>query len=243
MTLFISDLHLCAERPAITQLFIEFLAQQARGCDALYILGDLFETWLGDDDDAPDSARIISALRALRDGGTMIYFMRGNRDFLIGEKFAALSGCRLLPDPSVIDLNGVPTLLMHGDTLCTDDAGYQRFRRLVRNRCSQWLFLKLPLALRRRIARHLRAQSMSRTRGKPPAIMDVNAHSVAAVMRQHRVTRLIHGHTHRPAVHDFELDGKPAQRIVLGDWYTQGSVLRCDARGLQLTTLPVPDYT
>ncbi len=240
MTLFISDLHLCAERPAITQLFIEFLAQQAGNCDALYILGDLFETWPGDDDDAPDSARIISALRALRDGGTMIYFMRGNRDFLIGEKFAALSGCRLLPDPGVIDLNGVPTLLMHGDTLCTDDAGYQRFRRLVRNRCSQWLFLKLPLALRRRIARHLRAQSMSRTRGKPPAIMDVNAHSVAAVMRQHQVTRLIHGHTHRPAVHDFELDGKPVQRIVLGDWYTQGSVLRCDAGGLQLTTLPVP---
>lgn len=241
MILFISDLHLCAQRPAIMQLFIEFLGQQARDCDALYILGDLFEAWLGDDNDAPDNARIISALRALRDGGTMIYFMRGNRDFLIGEKFAALSGCRLLPDPSVIDLNGVPTLLMHGDTLCTDDVNYQRFRRLVRSRFSQWLFLNLPLTLRRRIARRLRAQSMSHTRKKSSAIMDVNAHSVAAMMRQHRVTRLIHGHTHRPAMHDLELDGRPARRIVLGDWYTQGSVLRCDARGMHLAALPLQD--
>jgi UDP-2,3-diacylglucosamine hydrolase len=240
MILLISDLHLCAQRPAILQLFIEFLNRQAGRCDALYILGDLFEAWLGDDDDAPDHARVVSALRALRDSGTAIYFMHGNRDFLIGEKFAALSGCRLLPDPSVIDLNGTPTLLMHGDTLCTDDVSYQRFRRLVRNRFSQRLFLGLPLALRRRLARRLRAQSMSRTLEKSPAIMDVNARSVAAVMRRHQVTRLIHGHTHRPAVHDFEIDGRLAQRIVLGDWYAQGSVLRCDASGLRLTTLPLP---
>lgn len=240
MTLFISDLHLCAQRPAVMQLFIEFLGRQAGQCDTLYILGDLFEAWLGDDDDAPDNARVISALHALRDSGTTIYFMRGNRDFLIGEKFAALSGCRLLPDPSVIDLNGTPVLLMHGDALCTDDVSYQRFRRVVRNRFSQRLFLNLPLALRRRLARRLRAQSMSRTLEKSPAIMDVNAHSVAAAMRRHRVTRLIHGHTHRPAVHHFYLDGRLAQRIVLGDWCEQGSVLRCDARGAQLITLPLP---
>lgn len=226
---FISDLHLSADRPAITELFLNFIGGEARRAQALYILGDLFEVWLGDDDKPPGHQRIIAALRGLKDSGTDIYLMHGNRDFLLGEGFASASGCRLLPEACVISLAGAPTLLMHGDTLCTDDGDYQKFRHMVRNPQWQKQFLSLPFAERMKLAQGMRAESRLQTSIKPNYIMDVNHQAVEQTMLDHKVLRLIHGHTHRPAVHDFQLNGQPAQRIVLGDWYEQGSALWCDA--------------
>jgi UDP-2,3-diacylglucosamine hydrolase len=165
--------------------------------------------------------------------------MHGNRDFLLGEGFARATGCTLLTDPTVIELGGEPTLLMHGDTLCTDDTEYQQFRALVRNPAWQQQFLARPITERRAIAANLRETSRQRTGDKAAYIMDVNSRAVDAALRAHGVQRLIHGHTHRPAVHALDIDGQPAQRIVLGDWYEQGSVLRCDADGLHLETLPL----
>ncbi len=239
--LFISDLHLCAERPAITELFVKFLEQDARQCDALYILGDLFEAWLGDDDTHADNMHVITALRGLADTGVNIYLMHGNRDFLIGPGFAEMSGCRLLPDPSLIDLFGQTTLLMHGDTLCTQDVEYQAVRGKMRNPEWQKSLLALPLAQRASLARQYRMESQQQTRYKSEIIMDVEQLAVENIMREHGVTRLIHGHTHRPAVHDFQLDRYPAQRIVLGDWYEQGSALWCDAEACRMTQLPLSD--
>ncbi|MEW6354278.1 MAG: UDP-2,3-diacylglucosamine diphosphatase [Pseudomonadota bacterium] len=236
-TLFISDLHLCPERPEITKLFLEFLRADARRCDALYILGDLFEAWLGDDDNNAENAAILSGLRALTEHGAPVYIMHGNRDFLIGADFSAMTGCHLLPDPSVIDLYGRATLLTHGDALCTQDVEYQKVRAQVRNPAWQQVFLELPLAKRAELAREYRQKSREKTRAKPEYIMDVHQSAVEQIMREHGVTRLIHGHTHRPAVHDFYLDARPAQRIVLGDWYEQGSVLRCGASGCELRAL------
>lgn len=229
--LFISDLHLSPERPAITELFLNYIGGEARRAQALYILGDLFEVWLGDDDSQPEHQRIIAALRDLRDSGTEVYLMHGNRDFLLGEDFASASGCRLLPEACVIALGDTPTLLMHGDTLCTDDIDYQKFRQTVRNPQWQKQFLSLPFAERVRLAQGMRAESRLQTSIKPDYIMDVNHQAVEQAMLDHKVLRLIHGHTHRPAVHDFHLNGQPAQRIVLGDWYEQGSALWCDAEG------------
>ncbi|MEO6697106.1 MAG: UDP-2,3-diacylglucosamine diphosphatase [Gammaproteobacteria bacterium] len=229
--LFISDLHLSAERPAMTELFLNFVGGEARRAQALYILGDLFEVWLGDDDNPPEHQRIIAALRALSDSGTQVYVMHGNRDFLLGETFASASGCRLLPEACIIDLAGTSTLLMHGDTLCTDDTDYQQFRQMVRNPQWQQQFLSLPLAERQRLAQGMRAESRLQTSKKSDAIMDVNQQAVAQTMLNHKILRLIHGHTHRPAVHDFQINGQPAQRIVLGDWYEQGSALWCDGEG------------
>jgi len=240
-TLFISDLHLSAERPDITELFFDFLAREARAAEALYILGDFFEYWIGDDAvEQPEYRSVVAALRALTDAGIPVHVMHGNRDFLLGERFARASGCRLIPDPTRIDLYGTPTLLMHGDTLCTDDVDYLAFRRMVRDPAWQRAFLARPAAERNAMARGAREQSRVSTAGKPPEIMDVTREAVLEALRAQRVRHLIHGHTHRPAEHVFDLDGAPARRIVLGDWYRQGSVLRCDARAWRLDTLALP---
>lgn len=225
-TLFISDLHLDAARPQIVDLYTELLAGAARGADALYILGDLFESWIGDDDDAPLPARIAQATRALRDAGVPVYFMHGNRDFLLGQDYAARAGMTLLVDPTVIELGSERVLLMHGDTLCTDDIDYLKFRMLVRDPRWQQQFLSKPLAERRAFAAQARGESRKHTAMSAAEIMDVNQDAVAAAMRAHGVKRMIHGHTHRPATHHFDLDGQTAERIVLGDWYEQDSVLR-----------------
>jgi UDP-2,3-diacylglucosamine hydrolase len=224
-TLFISDLHLDESRPEIVDLFERFLAGEARGADALYILGDLFESWIGDDDDSPLAQRVAHALHALNDSGVPIYFMRGNRDFVLGKDFARKAGMIILDDPTIIELHGEPVLLMHGDTLCTDDVDYQRFRRIMHNRWFQRLALALPLSIRRRIAGRLRGQSQKHVARKAESIMDVNQSAVEAAMREHGVRLLIHGHTHRPATHRFDVDGQTAERIVLGDWYDQSSIL------------------
>lgn len=234
-TLFISDLHLAGERPQIVAQFLDLLRGEAREAEALYILGDLFEAWLGDDAVLPELAPVISALRELSDSGVPLFVMVGNRDFLMGEGFAAMTGARLLDDPSVIDLYGTPTLLMHGDTLCTDDVAYQRVRAQVRD--PAWIAGALAMSLEERIetARRMRQQSQAHTSATAEAIMDVNAEAVAAAFRQHGVQRMIHGHTHRPALHRLTVDGRAAERIVLGDWYRHASILRCDAQGCRLT--------
>jgi UDP-2,3-diacylglucosamine hydrolase len=224
-TLFISDLHLDESRPEIVDLFERFLETDARGAEALYILGDLFESWIGDDDDSPLAERVARALRALSDSGIPVYFMRGNRDFVLGKHFARKAGMTILDDPTIIQLNGESALLMHGDTLCVDDIDYQKFRRIMHNRWFQRVALALPLRLRRHIAGRLRGQSAKHIARKAEAIMDVNQGAVEAAMRSHGVRLLIHGHTHRPATHRFDLDGRSAERIVLGDWYDQSSIL------------------
>jgi len=224
-TLFISDLHLDESRPQIVELFKQFLRGEARRADALYILGDLFESWIGDDDDGALAGEVAADLAAVRDAGVAAFFMHGNRDFLLGADYAARAGITLLHDPTVIELDGERTLLMHGDTLCTDDVDYQRFRTLVRDPQWQTQFLSRPLAERRAFAEQARGESRRQTAMKANEIMDVNQAAVASALREHRVDRLIHGHTHRPAVHRFDVDGRAAERIVLGDWYEQGSVL------------------
>jgi UDP-2,3-diacylglucosamine hydrolase len=236
-TLMVSDLHLDASRPGITRLFLEFLAAEARQADSLYVLGDLFEAWVGDDDPGEPGASVCAALQALAEGGVPVFLMRGNRDFLFGPGIAARCGATLLPDPCVVDLHGHPTLLMHGDLLCSDDAAYQAFRRQVRDPDWQAGFLSQPLAARQAFAAKARAASREHQQGVAESITDVTPATVAEVMSLHGVTRLIHGHTHRPAIHSLDLGGGPAQRIVLGDWYEQGSVLRLDGDGLRLVAL------
>lgn len=241
-TLFISDLHLDGSRPEITKLFLEFLEREAAKASALYILGDFFEVWIGDDDDDPHHGQVMTALKALADKGVPVHLMHGNRDFLMGRTFAERAGVQLLTDPTVIDLGGSPTLLMHGDTLCTEDVGYQRVRRFMRNGLVQGIYLALPLSLRRRIAAYARDRSRSDTAAKPEYIMDVNQQAVESVMAKHGVARLIHGHTHRPAVHRFKsADGEAMERIVLGDWYEQSSILKWDGDGGRLSDRRVPD--
>ncbi|MDH5786454.1 MAG: UDP-2,3-diacylglucosamine diphosphatase [Chromatiales bacterium] len=232
-TLFISDLHLSAERPAIGGLFLKFLAEQATEAEALYILGDLFEAWLGDDLIPPEVTPILDALRSLSEGGTDLYIMHGNRDFLLGETFAERCATTLLADPTVIDLYGTPTLLMHGDLLCTDDLPYQQMRQMLR--APQWIseFLAKPADERIAFARSLRERSKKETGEKLDAIMDVNAATVAEYAEHHHVQRIIHGHTHRPAIH--HTNG--LERCVLGDWYEQGSLLRCDSSGCRLESI------
>lgn len=230
--LFISDLHLAPERPRTVELFLDLLAHRARAARTLYILGDLFDAWIGDDDDAPPYPRILAALRALTAAGTVCAILHGNRDFLLGRRFARATGCRLLPDPSRLVLGGEPTLLMHGDLLCTDDVPYQRFRRRVRNPLVRRLFLWRPLSARRRLAADYRQRSMAAMAAKTAAIMDVNAETVNRYLRRYRATRLIHGHTHRPGEHDWILDGRPVRRSVLADWSeTAGEVLVRDSAG------------
>jgi len=236
-TLFISDLHLDPERPAVTALFLEFLATRAREADAVYILGDLFEAWIGDDDETPLNLEVIQGIRACVDAGTPVFLMHGNRDFLLGDRFVRQSRCVLLEDPARIDLYGIPTLLMHGDLLCTDDTEYLAFRERVRDGGWQAELLEKPLAVRREMAAGMRRSSREKTAGKPESIMDVNAAAVLDAMTQHAVVQLIHGHTHRPGVHALQVAGQPARRYVLGDWYDQGSMLECDPDGCRLLEL------
>ncbi|NOT18075.1 MAG: UDP-2,3-diacylglucosamine diphosphatase [Sulfuriferula sp.] len=229
-SLFISDLHLCESRPHINQLFFAFLTQTAIHADALYILGDLFEYWLGDDTlDQHLNQQVALSLRQLVDGGVSVYFMHGNRDFLIAQQFALSSGAQLLSDPTLIDLYGTPTLLMHGDTLCTDDVKYLAFRDQVRDPQWQQQFLAQTIATRIAIAQQARDLSESAKQEKSVEIMDVNDTAVAQVLRTQHYPRLIHGHTHRPDVHTHIVDGHECQRWVLTDWYQQGGYLRCDA--------------
>ncbi|WP_257387564.1 UDP-2,3-diacylglucosamine diphosphatase [Tahibacter caeni] len=236
-TLFISDLHLDDERPQITDLFLSFLRGEARSAPALYILGDLFESWIGDDDDALLGQRVQDALAQLAGHGVAVFFMAGNRDFLVGPRFAERSGLTLLADPTRVDLGGVPTLLMHGDTLCTDDTDYQKFRTVVRDPAWQQSFLAQPLPARRAFAAQARAQSREHTGATRAEIMDVTDAAVRSALQNHGAARLIHGHTHRPARHRVELGDRVAERIVLGDWYEQGSVLRVDGERIDLAGL------
>lgn len=236
--LFISDLHLDPERPDITRQCLDFLEAEARHARSLYILGDLFESWIGDDDPEPQKMRVAERLGEVSARGTQLFFMHGNRDFLVGPDFARRTGCVLLEDPTVVHLYGERVLLMHGDTLCTDDVEYQAFRAMVRDPGWQAGFLSRSLEERAALARSVRQQSAIASAGKPAEIMDVNANAVADAMRRHEVGLLLHGHTHRPAVHHFELDGRDATRIVLGDWYEHGSAVRWDDGGYELLTLP-----
>ena len=230
-TLFIADLHLCQEEPAITAGFLHFLQREAPHCDALYILGDLFEAWIGDDDPNPLHQQVASALHALP---VPVFFIHGNRDFLIGKRFARASGMTLLPEEQVLTLYGHRLLIMHGDTLCTDDAGYLQFRAKVHNPWIQRLFLTLPLFIRKRIAARMRANSKQANQHKSLEIMDVNQQAVVDAMVRQQVPLLIHGHTHRPAIHNVSLNGAPAQRAVLGAWHSRGSMIQLDANGIQL---------
>lgn len=234
MILLISDLHLQEERPDITRAFLDFLGRRARSAEALYILGDFFEAWIGDDAMTPFQSSICAALRALSDGGTKIFLMHGNRDFLIGSTFCKKAGCTLLADPSVVSLNGEPVLLMHGDSLCTLDQGYMRLRRVLRNPLTLFVLRNLPLSTRHKLARKLRSESRAQTRMKASDIVDVTPEEVPRVMRQHGVSTLIHGHTHRPAVHAVQIGDLPGRRIVLGDWDAQGWVLQVDEHGFDL---------
>jgi len=231
--LLISDLHLEEQRPDITRAFLHFLATRARQAEALYILGDFFEVWIGDDAMTPFQQSIADALRALSERGTRIYLMHGNRDFMLGKGFCRAAGCTLLGDPSVVELGGERVLLMHGDSLCTRDEGYMRLRRLLRNPLSLFILRHLPLSTRRKLARKLRNESRAQTRMKASDIIDVTPELIPRVLAEHGVRTLIHGHTHRPATHELEVDGRPAQRIVLGDWDQQGWALQVDESGFQ----------
>jgi len=237
--LFISDLHLEAERPDIVRAFLHFLQTRASQAEALYILGDFFEVWVGDDAMDEFQRSIAQALRKLADSGTRIYLMHGNRDFMLGKRFCREAGCSLLREGSVVELYGEPVLLLHGDSLCTRDESYQRLRKRLRNPFSLWLLRNLPLATRHKLARKLRDASRMRTREKAAAIIDVTPEVVPQVMAQRGVRTLIHGHTHRPAVHKLLVDGQHAQRIVLGDWDQQGWALEVDAQGYHLAPFPL----
>lgn len=231
-TLFVSDLHLDRQRPQQVAAFVEFLEGPCRRASALYILGDLFDVWIGDDDPAEGLEGVLDALRSLSDSGIPVSVLHGNRDFLIGSGFALRTGARLLPPRSVIDLHGTPTLIEHGDLLCTDDHAYQRYRRILRHPVTLGLLRRIPRKGRLRLARRLRRASARALAKKSMHIMDVNRAEVLRVMRATGVRRLVHGHTHRPALHRFELDGARAERAVLGDWYEQGSWLVADANGV-----------
>lgn len=225
-SLFISDLHLAPERPGIIRLFEKFADDVATDADTLYILGDFLDYWIGDDDKPVGLEPVFSALQRLHQSGTKILFMHGNHDFLIGQKLAERCHFEIIDDPCVEQLNGVSTVLMHGDLLCTDDIAYQNFRRKVRSKTVQRIYLLMPLFIRERIAHSLRGTSEKATAAKPEDIMDVNQQAVEGVMKNTGAGLLIHGHTHRPGLHEFEIDGRKVKRIVLGDWYRDGNYLR-----------------
>lgn len=235
-TLFLSDLHLTASRPVTARLFEAFLAGPGAAAGEIYILGDLFEYWAGDDDGDPFNRRVLTAMKDCAQVASL-FFMRGNRDFLAGPGFEKASGATIVDDPLVREICGAPTLIVHGDTLCTDDADYQRFRDLVRGPQWQHSFLAKPLAERKAEIEKLRARSEAEKRVKPAAIMDVNQGAVEDALRINHCRRLIHGHTHRPAVHRFELDGGPAERWVLSDWHDSGSYIVCDEKGMRIQTV------
>jgi UDP-2,3-diacylglucosamine hydrolase len=243
--LFVSDVHLDASAPAAIEQFLSFLDTHAKNAEALYILGDLFEVWVGDDDSDADKKGVASALRALTTRGVACFILHGNRDFLLGRGFCDATGCRLLPDPVVAEFDGERVLLTHGDALCVDDHSYQELRSVVRTAPWQRRFLALPLSDRELLANQARAGSRQHTSRTIPKIMDVNSDAVAQAFRVAEVRRMIHGHTHRPGIHDMVIDGTPAQRIVLGAWYEQGSYLFYERGTYQLRELaraasPVP---
>ena len=233
--LFISDLHLSPERPAISRAFLVFLQQRAAAASALYILGDLFEAWIGDDDPSDLSIEIQAALRSLSDSGVPLFIQHGNRDFLLGKRFAKNTGAILLDDEYIVEHQGHRALVMHGDSLCTDDIDYQRFRRKARNPIYRWLLAHLPLKRRQKLARDWRAKSKAANSNKASAIMDVNQDAVTRVMSQHNVDMLIHGHTHRPDRHPLS----KGERIVLGDWEAFGWVLSLDDNGYSLESFAI----
>jgi UDP-2,3-diacylglucosamine hydrolase len=238
-TLFISDLHLAVERPHISQQFFAFVRDVAPAAEALYILGDLFEYWIGDDDrEEPLNNAAAQALAGLRTHDTHVHIMHGNRDVLIGADFVTRCNASLLADPTLVDLHGTRTLLMHGDTLCTDDLEYQKFRLYAHDAGNQAKFLAQSLSDRRQQMLHMRAQSEQVKKEKTTEIMDVSPHAVETVLRTYEYPRLIHGHTHRPARHLHRVDGRECERWVLADWYQRGSYLRCDADACQTLQLP-----
>ena len=239
-TLFVSDLHLSAERPRKVEQFLSFLTGVRGRAERLYILGDLFEVWLGDDDDTPPYPEIVRALRGLSDAGVRLHIGSGNRDFLFGRRFALDTGAELLGDYTLVNLYGERTLLTHGDLLCTRDVKYQRFRKIVRNPVISAAFVRTPLRWRKRIATRTRDGTQASMKTKSPDIMDVEQTTVANVMARYNAARLVHGHTHRPAIHNFELSGAQCQRIVLGDWYEDDDVVCIDAGGV--TRRNVSDY-
>jgi UDP-2,3-diacylglucosamine hydrolase len=236
--LFVSDVHLDASAPRAVAQFLEFLQAHAARAEALYILGDLFEAWVGDDETDADKARVCSALRTLTARGVACFVLHGNRDFLLGRDFCASTGCRLLADPVIAQFDGERVLLTHGDALCTGDHSYQELRSIVRTPQWQRRFLALPLADRELLANQARAGSRQHTSRTIPYIMDVDPDAVTAAYRATRVHRIIHGHTHRPGIHDTSVDGAPAQRIVLGAWYEQGSYLFYESGRYELRELP-----
>jgi UDP-2,3-diacylglucosamine hydrolase len=237
-TLFVSDLHLAADRPHINQQFFAFVRDTAPTAEALYILGDLFEYWIGDDDhDEPLNDAVASALAALVKRGTPVHMMHGNRDILVGAPYVSRCGATLIADPTVVDLYGTRTLLMHGDTLCSDDLEYQKFRLYAHDADNQRKFLAQPLSARREQMLGMRAQSEQVKKAKTSDIMDVTPATVDAALRAHGYPRLIHGHTHRPALHTHRVDGHTCERWVLADWYQRGSYLRCDASGCETVQL------
>ena len=233
-TLFISDLHLSPDDTQRIQLTVNFLKAETQNSDALYILGDLFNTWLGDDIVPVEFEPLIEQLQHCHQAGVKTYLMVGNRDFMMGKEFAQRAGCQLLNDSHVIDLYGTRTLLMHGDTLCIDDLAYQRYRRWSRNKLLQWCFLHLSANYRQGISDKIKQKSRQQKQHKSAMIMDVNQAEVMRIMKRFNVTQLIHGHTHRPAIHQLEIDNKSAHRIVLGDWDKEISVLKCDEQQCQL---------
>jgi len=236
--IFISDLHLCADRPHINRQFFDFVEKTAPQAETLYILGDLFESWAGDDELAdPFNAAVADAFRQLGGKNVPVYFMHGNRDLLIGQEFTDRCGAQLIPDPTLLDLYGTRTLVMHGDTLCTDDIDYQKFRIHARNPDTQEKFLAQPLAVRKQQMLGMRAESTRSKQTKTEDIMDVTTATVEQVLREQRYPRIIHGHTHRPAHHVHSVDGHSCERWVLNDWYRRGGYLRCDASGCQLINL------
>ena len=237
-SLFASDLHLDSEAPWAIDAFLAFLAGPARACEAVYLLGDLFEVWVGDDDDNPDNARACAGLTALTTSGVPVYALHGNRDFLLGVEFSRRTGVKLLPDPVALDLYGVATLLSHGDVFCTEDFSYQELRSIVRKPAWQRRFLSLPLAARRTLASAARAGSKAHTERTIPTIMDVNPEAVLRAFRATGARRLIHGHTHRPAIHPTVVDGVSAERVVLAPWYEAASCIAVDAGGVREVPLP-----
>ena len=236
-TLFISDLHLSPERQDIINLFIHFMKERAKDAHTLYILGDFFEVWIGDDHIPQELHDAVDALSQYTEAGNKLYFIRGNRDFLIRGEFEKITGCNILPDPSIVEINGKRTLISHGDMLCTDDVDYMEFREKVRAPEWQEIFLKKPIKERLAFASSAREKSRIKTKNKPLQIMDVNPDTVLKLMAEYGVNQMIHGHTHRPAIHTIKTENEPLTRIVLGDWYEQGSVLECRDGKCELQTI------
>jgi len=238
-TYFISDLHLGASQPVIHEAFENFLKVTSQDARAIYILGDLVDAWIGDDDNSAFASRLKKAIKARVNTGTPVYFVHGNRDFLIGDRFSQETGVNLIEENSIVDLYGEKALILHGDTLCADDVAYQNFRKKVRNTAWQKKILRYPLFVRKIIAWNMRRRSSKANSNKADNIMDVCEHAVRASFKQFQVKKMIHGHTHRPARHHYDINGYTCERIVLGDWDTRGWYLKADSRCQQLVHFPI----